>query len=286
VTVEYRESIYVGYRYYDTARMDVLFPFGHGLSYTTFAYRDLAIIQSGDQVTVKFKVKNTGNVPGKEITQLYVRDVLSSVFRPDKELKGFAKVELQPGEEAEITITLEQRAFAFYDIGSRSWVMEAGDFEILIGASSRDIRLTATLAMAAHGEATPLNREKLTAYYDVSAGCHFSQADFEALLGRPLPPNVKPQKGSYTMTTPLGDTVNSFVGRQLYKSIISLAAQTVKDTGNPVQGLIIGISIQEMPLRGLGDALGRSRVEGLLHMINGHFFKGLRTMIRSDSNQK
>ena len=285
VTVEYRESIYVGYRYYDTAQMDVLFPFGHGLSYTTFAYRDLAITQSGDQVSVKFKVKNTGNVAGKEIAQLYVRDVQSTIFRPDKELKGFTKVELRPGEETEITIMLDPRAFAFYDVPSRDWVVEAGDFEILIGASSRDIRLAATLSMPAHGVASPLNKEKLAAYYNVSAGCHFSQSDFEALLGRPLPPNVKPQKGSYTMTTPLGDTVDSFIGRQLYNMIKTLAAKTVTDTGNPVLGLIIGVSIQEMPLRGFGDALGRSRVEALLHIANGHFFRGLRAMIGSGSGK-
>ena len=105
-TVEYRESIYVGYRYYDTAHVEVLFPFGHGLSYTTFAYRDLVLTQSGDTVTATFKVKNTGPVAGKETAQLYVRDLQSTAFRPEKELKGFAKVDLQPGEETEVTITL------------------------------------------------------------------------------------------------------------------------------------------------------------------------------------
>jgi beta-glucosidase len=285
VTVEYRESIYVGYRYYDTAKMAVLFPFGHGLSYTTFAYRELAVTQSDNRIIVKFRIKNTGNVPGKEIAQLYVRDIESTAFRPDKELRGFAKVDLQPSEETEITITLDQRAFAFYDAPSREWVVESGDFEILIGASSRDIRLAAMLPLSAHGAPSPSNKEKLAAYYNISPGCHFSQVDFEALLGWPLPPNVKPQKGSYTMATPLGDTVNSFTGRQLYKMVCSQAAKTVKDKGNPVLGLIIGVSIQEMPLRGFGDALGRSRVEALLHMINGHFFKGLLALIRSGSSR-
>jgi beta-glucosidase len=211
MTVEYRESIYVGYRYFDTAKVDVLFPFGHGLSYTSFAYRDLVITLSGDAVIARFKVKNTGKVAGQEIAQLYVRDVQSTIFRPDKELKGFAKVELQPGEETEVTLTLDKRAFAYYDVPSRDWVVEAGDFEILVGASSRDIRLTASLSLDAQGVASPVNKENLSAYYNISAGRHFSQADFEALLGRPVPPNVKPQKGNYTLTTTLGDTLDSFI---------------------------------------------------------------------------
>jgi beta-glucosidase len=286
LTVEYRESIYVGYRYYDTAKVDVLFPFGHGLSYTTFDYRDLTLSHSGDNVVVKFKVRNTGKVAGKEIAQLYVRDMQSTIFRPPKELKGFAKIELQPAEEAEIILSLDKRAFAFYDVASCDWVVEAGDFEILVGASSRDIRLTTTLLVSASGTASSINKEKLAAYYDVSPGCRFSQADFEALLGRPLPPNVKLQKGSYTMTTPLGDMGDSFIGKQLYKFANDQAAKTVSDTGNPILGLIIGVSIQEMPLRGFGDALGRERVEALLFMINGHIVKGLLALLKSGSAKK
>ena len=286
LTVEYRESIYVGYRYYDAAKVDVLFPFGHGLSYTTFDYRHLTVNHSGDTMVVKFRVRNTGKVAGKEIAQLYVRDMQSTIFRPDKELKGFAKVELQPAEEAEIIFTLDKRAFAFYDVGSCDWIVEAGDFEIQVGASSRDIRLTTTLPVSAYGTASPINKEKLAAYYDVSVGGRFSQADFEALLGRPLPSNVKPQKGSYTMTTPLGDMGDSLIGKQLYKFANGQAAKTVSDTGNPILGLIIGVSIQEMPIRGLSDVFGRERVETLLLMINGHFFKGFLAMLKSGSAKK
>jgi beta-glucosidase len=286
MTVEYRESIYVGYRYYDTAKVDVLFPFGHGLSYTTFAYRDLVITRSGDTVIASFKVKNTGKVAGKEIAQLYVRDVQSTIFRPDKELKGFTKVELQPGEETKVTLTLDQRAFAYYDAPSRNWVVEAGEFEILVGASSQDIRLTASLSMDAQGVAPPVNKEKLSAYYNLSTDRHFSQVDFEALLGHPVPPNVKPQKGNYTLTTPLGDTLDSFIGRQLYKLANDQAAKTVKDTGNPVMGTIIGVSIQETPLRTFRGTLSHSQVKALIMMMNGHIFKGLLSMIRSGSAQK
>ncbi len=152
--VEYRESIYVGYRYYDTANAPVLFPFGHGLSYTTFAYRELSIQARNDSASVTFKVRNTGNRSGKEAAQVYVRDVESSHFRPFKELKGFAKVHLQPKEEKSVTIELDRRAFSFYDVGKKDWILETGDFEILVGASSQDIRLKTTLRLVSDQQAS------------------------------------------------------------------------------------------------------------------------------------
>ena len=141
-TVEYRESIYVGYRYYDTVDQDVLYPFGHGLSYTTFEYSDLQLSQDQPHharpAHRHLQVKNTGAVAGQEIVQLYVRDVESTAFRPDKELKGFAKVELEPGEETSVSIELTDRAFAYYDTLLGDWHVETGEFEILVGASSSD----------------------------------------------------------------------------------------------------------------------------------------------------
>lgn len=286
VTVEYRESLFVGYRWYDSACIDVLFPFGHGLSYTTFAYRDLEVAPADDEVIVRFKVRNTGAVAGKETTQVYVRDMQSTPFRPNKELKGFAKVDLQPGEETEVSLTLDARAFAFYDVPGRAWVVEAGDFEILVGASSRDIRLTAVCARAANGVVSPVDRARLAAYYDVAAGPGFSQSDFERLLGRPVPPNVKSRKGEYTMVTTLGDMDDSFIARQFHGLIKKQTAKMIKDTGNPVVGLIVGVTIQEMPLRGMADMLGRARVEALLAMINGRYLKGLWGLITSGGPQR
>jgi len=143
--VEYREGIFVGYRYYDKKNIEPLFPFGYGLSYTTFEYSDLNIskneIFDTETVTVSVKVKNTGEMAGKEIVQLYVRDVESLVVRPEKELKGFEKVELKPGEEKTVVFELDRRAFAYYNTDIRDWHVETGEFEILIGKSSRDIVL-------------------------------------------------------------------------------------------------------------------------------------------------
>jgi beta-glucosidase len=283
--VAYRESLYVGYRYYDSAQVDVLFPFGHGLSYTTFAYRDLELTRSGDTVTATFKVKNSGTLAGQETVQLYVRDVQSTAFRPDKALKGFAKVALAPGQETAVTLVLHRRAFAFYDVGSQDWVVEAGEFEILVGASSRDIRLTATLHLAnGTGTPSPVDKANLDAYYHVSPDHRFSPADFEALLGHPLPAKVTPHKGSYTLNTPICEMRDSFIGRQLYKLINREVEKRIKEGEETPMGAMMRVVVQEMPLRNLsrfGGPLNRPRLEALLLMINGHLIKGLLALIKA-----
>ncbi|PFE01324.1 glycosyl hydrolase [Bacillus cereus] len=143
--VEYKEGVFVGYRYYDTKNIEPLFPFGFGLSYTKFEYGNLSInkkeIKDTETVSVSVNVKNTGNAVGKEIVQLYIKDVESSVIRPEKELKGFEKVELQPGEEKTVTFTLAKRAFAYYNVELKDWYVETGEFEILVGKSSKEIVL-------------------------------------------------------------------------------------------------------------------------------------------------
>lgn len=149
--VEYREGIFVGYRYYDKKKMDVLFPFGYGLSYTTFAYSNLTVdkerMKDTDTLRVTVDVTNTGNVVGKEVVQLYVADKESTVIRPVKELRDFAKVELLPGETKTVTFMLDRRAFAYYSVRIHDWHVETGEFDIMIGKSSRDIVLTKTVTV-------------------------------------------------------------------------------------------------------------------------------------------
>lgn len=141
----------MGYRYYDTKEMPVAFPFGYGLSYTTFAYSNLKLdkdeLTEKDTLTVSVDVTNTGNVPGKEIVQLYVRDNSGACRRPDKELKGYEKVALEPGETKTVTMTLDHRSFAWYNTDMKDWYSASGTYDILIGASSRDIRLTSAVQM-------------------------------------------------------------------------------------------------------------------------------------------
>ncbi len=147
----YHEGVFVGYRYYDTKEMPVAFPFGYGLSYTTFAYSNLKLdkdeLTEKDTLTVSVDVTNTGNVPGKEIVQLYVRDNSGACRRPDKELKGYEKVALEPGETKTVTMTLDHRSFAWYNTDMKDWYSASGTYDILVGASSRDIRLTSAVQM-------------------------------------------------------------------------------------------------------------------------------------------
>jgi beta-glucosidase len=148
-SVEYKEGLFVGYRHYDKTEIEPLFPFGHGLSYTSFEYTGLSVdkkeLNDNETVTVTVNIKNTGAAAGKEIIQLYVKDVESSVIRPCKELKGFEKVKLQPGEEKLVSFILDKRAFAYYNTVIKDWHVESGDFEILVGASSKDIKLQETV---------------------------------------------------------------------------------------------------------------------------------------------
>jgi len=147
--VEYREGIFVGYRYYDSKEIEPLFPFGYGLSYTDFEYSDLKIkkneITDQETLNLSLKVKNTGDIYGKEIIQLYVSDPESTVIKPEKELKEFAKVELEPGQEKIVEFELDKRAFAYYNTEIDDWYVESGEYDILVGASSRDIRLKETV---------------------------------------------------------------------------------------------------------------------------------------------
>jgi len=149
--VLYGEGLFIGYRYYDAKQMPVLFPFGYGLSYTTFAYNNPKVsatkFKDVDGVTVSVEVTNTGKVKGKEIVQVYVHDHKSGLARPEKELKGFAKVELQPGETKSVSVKLDFRAFAYYHPEYKQWITEDGDFDLLIAASAADIRHTLTVTL-------------------------------------------------------------------------------------------------------------------------------------------
>jgi beta-glucosidase len=150
--VKYAEGIYVGYRYFDKHEIAPQYPFGYGLSYTKFAYSDLKItprkVSRGQPVQVSMKLRNQGTRAGAEVVELYVHDGHASVDRPVKELKGFRRVELKPGEEKTVRFTLDQTSMAFYSIVKKAWVAEPGQFEVLVGASSRDILLKGTFDLA------------------------------------------------------------------------------------------------------------------------------------------
>jgi beta-glucosidase len=287
--VEYRESIYVGYRYYDSVANEILFPFGYGLSYTTFEYNDLELSQDritdGETLTVSLNVMNTGAVPGSEIVQLYVRDVESTAFRPIHELKGFAKVKLEPGEVTNVTLSLDRRAFAYYDTNVKDWHVESGEFEIRIGASSRDIHLTGVVQVeSASPKTLAPDRDALELYYDFPVSSPVSKANFEKLYGRAIPENEVAVKGAFTLNTPISDMRGSFIGRQFgHMMERQIRGMIGDDLESPTAMLLMAI-VKETPLRTMmmfGEGVSREMLDALLMMINGKVFRGLGALIKA-----
>ena len=167
--VRYGEGLLIGYRWYDARQLPVAYPFGHGLSYTDFDYADLQVKVMEDgrrpRVEVSLTLTNTGARPGAEVVQVYVSDPVASVFRPAQELRGFAKVSLEPSESGRVTVELDDRAFAFWHSGRSGRVVEGGEFEIRVGSSSRDIRLTAIVELAGTDASTPLSMDSTLAEF-------------------------------------------------------------------------------------------------------------------------
>ena len=187
---EYREGLYVGYRYFQTANVPVAFPFGFGLSYTNFAYSDLKATDHG----ATFTVTNTGSCAGAEVVQLYVAKPDHEVFRPEQELRGFARVELAPGESRTVEIELDERAFSYFNVATGRWEIEGGIYEIRVGASSEDIRLVAEVELAGTGAPNPYEGVDVTPY-ETADVTDVDDAHFSALLGRPGPdaaPRIDP----------------------------------------------------------------------------------------------
>ena len=184
VNVEYREGIFIGYRYYQKAEKKVLFPFGYGLSYTSFAYENLTADESGVTLTVR----NTGKRAGAEVVQLYVRKPGSLIPRPLQELKGFARVDVQPGESREVRIPLDDKAFRYWNVRTNRWEIEGGEYELCIGASCEDIRLRATITLNGTDAPAPCEAAELPGYYAGSVQ-QISREEFARLLGRPVPPD-------------------------------------------------------------------------------------------------
>lgn len=220
--VEYAESIYVGYRYYEKAGIPVRFPFGHGLSYTDFTYSGMTADSENGRISfaengqaavrVSCKVKNTGDRAGAEVVQLYVRDLTEGVFKADKELKGFRKIFLEPGEEKEVEMFLDKCSFAHYDVDRLDWEVLTGTYEILLGSSSADIRLTETLEVDGTVERLPY--EELPSWYVKPEGKP-DVKDFEKIYGQEIRAYVPEKAGGFTMMNTLNDMGENPVVKQI-----------------------------------------------------------------------
>ena len=282
-TVEYRESLLVGYRFYDTVDKEVLFPFGHGLSYTSFSYSDLVLSASRldalEKLKVSLTVKNTGKRAGKEVVQLYVHPTSPAAFRPVKELKAFTKVALEAGEQKEISFELDRRAFAHFNTGLKDWLVETGEYQVMVGSSSRDIRSQGIIWVDSSRSDAPIpERDRLPTYLDFPAD-GVSREDFELLIGEPLPGNLSEKKGEYTLNTPIGDLRGSLTGRWLAGYLNQQVEKMTGDLSQSPNAIMIRSIIGGLPLRGLamfaGQRINPEMMDGLLTMVNGRFLLGL-----------
>lgn len=276
--VQYCEGLYVGYRYYQTAGVPVAFPFGYGLSYTSFAYSNLQAASNGVTLTVT----NTGKRAGAEIVQLYVAKPRAEVFRPAQELKGFAKVQLQPGESKTVTIPLDDKAFRYWNTRTDSWEVEGGSYELRVGASSTDIRLTAVVEVAGTGAPNPYAGKHLPHY---TSGKVQSVPDDEwaTLLGRP----VQQGKVKIDRNMTLGELNHSRspLGWLIWLVLTALLNASYK-RGKPDLNVLFQYN---MPLRALAKmtsgAISMGMVDGIVMELQGFWIIGLvRVIIEAVKN--
>ena len=276
-TSEYREGIYVGYRYFETAQKAVRFPFGFGLSYTSFEYNNLNVSESG----VAFDVKNTGDRDGSEVAQLYVGLPGAKIFRPAKELKGFARVYLKAGETQRVNIPFDDYTFRYFNVQSNAYEVESGQYDIMIGASCQDIRLRATLPIKGTGKQNPYAAHAFECYKKCELD-NIPDNSFQALLARRIPDHT------WTKNQPLGmnDTIRQLfyaknpIARLGYKILTKKVDKAIAQ-GKPDLNLLF---IYNMPFRGMGKMMNgmvtMDMAQDMLTMVNGHWHKGLGRLIK------
>ena len=267
-TVQYREGLYVGYRYYQTAGVPVAFPFGHGLSYTQFAYSDL----HADAHSATLTVTNTGDRAGAEIVQLYVAKPNAEIFRPAQELKAFAKVQLAAGESKTVTLTLDDKAFRYWNTRTDSWEVESGTYELRVGASSVDIRLTAAVEVIGTDALNPYAGKALP-HYQSGQVQTVPDAEWETLLGRPIPDDrVKIDRN---MTLGELNHGRSPLGWLVWAVMTALLNASYKK-GKPDLNVLFQYN---MPLRALAKmtngAISMGMVDGIVMEVQGFWVIGL-----------
>jgi beta-glucosidase len=262
--VQYREGPYVGYRFHDSAGVPARFAFGHGGSYTTFDWTDVAVEGEGTDATVSVTVTNTGERAGSDVVQVYVRDVESSVHRPDKELKGFAKVHLAPGASERVAIALDRRSFAVWDVAAHDWLVEAGRFEIVVARSSAD-----PVAVVPHDVDSPDQVTPVPA----PAGTVATDEEFAVLYGRPIPavPPMRPFHRNSTLEDLRTTRLGRMLGDQVVREGLKRAAHEFPDPDEATKNMVRS-AIEEGPLRGLalmsGGLVTLPMVDALIDVLN------------------
>ena len=289
-TIEYREAYGIGYRYFEKANVKPAFPFGFGLSYTTFEYSDLKVNEDG----VTFKIKNTGSVEGKEIAQLYVGLEESEIVRPVKELKGFVKVSLKAGESKEVSIPFDDKTFRYFNVKTNKWEVEKGTYQIYVGSSSRDILLEGKINQAGSNAPAPYDKELLP-NYSVGNLRNIPDEEFKTLLGHDIPDGSLPFYKKNRLVVDYNTTMRElryskrWIGRLVGKAV-PWFVRVLKRFGKRELANTLIMGVIHQPMRGLsrfsGGGMRMSQLDGLIMIFNGHFFKGLHHMNKEKRKYK
>lgn len=289
-TVEYRESLFVGYRYFDTAQKRVKYPFGYGLSYTKFSYHNLEVTDKG----VYFNIKNDGDIEGQEIAQLYVSKKQSSILRPIKELKGFIKERFEAKETKRLFIPFDEYTFRYFNTKTNQWEVEEGEYEVLVGSSSENITLKGTLEKKGTTKKLPYQLSNLKTYQQCLIHS-IPNNEFETLLGYPIPnPHFifykkKRMKVDYNTTVQQLRYARGWAGR-FFAWGIRFGYRFMLFIGNRKVANIMQMALYHNPMRNIsrltGGAVTWGQLDGMILMFNGHFFKGVGKFLKSGKKNK
>ena len=291
--VQYREGLWVGYRYFSTAETPVAFPFGHGLSYTTFAYQKLRLVSTAcnwmvdtaqlgewDGLRLQCDIENTGAVAGYEIAQLYIGAPAGAVYRPRRELRSFAKIWLEPGQTGTVVFELGSRAFAHWCTHAHDWRVAEGEYRIEVGASCADIRLDAAIQVLSRDQAGPRN-PALAPYFEPAKRA-FDEPAFAALLGRPLPP-VAPARPYHPNST-LGEVQSTLLGKLLHRAILRSMKKMAPAGNDEKTERMMAAMVAEMPLRNLvvfsGGRFSPRGLQLCIQLMNGQYRMALKNLTK------
>ena len=291
-TADYKESIYVGYRYYDKNGLEVRYPFGYGKSYTTFKYSNLTVSEKG----ATFKVTNTGEVDGKEVCQMYISFPETEFFRADNELKGFAKVDLKAGETKTVHIPFDEYTFRFFNVASNAWEIEGGNYFVSVGSSSRDLFLNKKYSVKGTLTKNPYDRRRIHTYLSGMVN-DVKNDHFEVILGRKRPSgsihfiNKKKNRIEVNELTTVEHLkyARGWSGR-FFAAIIRFAIRFLRKIGKKETANTLVMGVLNQPLRGLSrfsnGKVHWTQLQGLIIMFNGKFFKGFNVFLKEGKKIK
>ncbi|MDE5856613.1 MAG: glycoside hydrolase family 3 C-terminal domain-containing protein, partial [Anaeroplasmataceae bacterium] len=270
----YKESIFVGYRYYDKVGIEPLFPFGYGLSYSTFTLSHFEIKENNLYVNIK----NTGLYKGKEVVQLYVRDTNRDLLRPIRELKAFQKVELEPNEEIRVVFPIKDFFFEYYDASKKEFMVSGGNYILEVGTSSRDIILSREYKVD-----KPIIKQEITAYHSMQGIREITKQDFEGIYGRPIP--SLPKKYPFTLDSPMIDVQTKWIG----KIFVHFGVKALKKRSKTLEEFEMNkYTFMTGPIRMIGMGVNKTnhQLEGIVDILNGKIIRGAIRFLKKDKRMK